>query len=580
LYSERVNSEYSDRLLGKAGEAAAIYKEAVAASDAGPANRPEELSQILFDYAYAIDTPASIEEALKLNERNLDLRLRTFGKDSNERAEALVQRGRLQTDAERYDDAIREFSSALDVYGSRTKGRDFALAENYLAGVLRLEGQVEQARERQLEALSILGKQSDTWEVATVLTGLARVSEAEGRYHESESYARQAVDIMAKYDDSGKAGLGTSIEQLADALRDEGRFADAVEQDAKAADLLAAVYGRESRAALSPIEDSGTAYLYWGHYAQAERTFRDALDRLDKRDKEQTAIYESNLSLWAEYTGHYQEAETLRASGLQAYKDLFGMNSPAYLEPYERLAGIYALQGRYREADRILDLSMNSVKSDPDKRKFAIALVHQATVRLGQGRGEEALQLAQQALGLAREFSTESEWRKGGYLVRVGTILTSLGRNGEAEKFYRETLDLWKGLGFPNHPDTAAAHIGLGLLAGSNGKYSQMQEECVAALNVAGQNLSPKHPAAAEADECLADYEESGAKNLSRALDRQSEAISILRDTVPGHPDIARALQRRADILDRLGRTADAESDRAQAKQVLDAYTRRESRTD
>jgi tetratricopeptide (TPR) repeat protein len=103
--------------------------------------------------------------------------------------------------------------------------------------------------------------------------------------------------------------------------------------------------------------------------------------------------------------------------------------------------------------------------------------------------------------------------------------LHSLGRNEEAEPLQREVLEgLRKTLG-PNHPNTIASHLNLGVVLRAQGKFGEAEALIVAARTAARRAFSAGHPVDLSATGALA--------KLLIAQSRFAEAVSLLSEALP-----------------------------------------------
>jgi tetratricopeptide (TPR) repeat protein len=195
------------------------------------------------------------------------------------------------------------------------------------------------------------------------------------------------------------------------------------------------------------------------------------------------------------------------------------------------------------------------------------------------GKYPEALELAKQALDLRKSQEKESEWRLSTYLLRVGRVLSAEGNHSEAVPYYERVVKIWSALSVPDHPDVAEASLGLGLAAGTSGRYEDMATNCNHALSIAEKGLDPKHPELAAIHGCLADYYAKGKQDISKALAEQSQAVKILKNAYSRpHPDLSRALGRYADLLEQAGKETEAQAQRSRASEINKAHAAQEAK--
>ncbi len=200
------------------------------------------------------------------------------------------------------------------------------------------------------------------------------------------------------------------------------------------------------------------------------------------------------------------------------------------------------------------------------------------------GRMAEAVRLAKQAESLRRTWQgaghwqavdahyeiegwqrlarlTEADQRQMGEILRrkaEGDRQAARHRYGEAEKVYREVLDLTRKLLSEGHPSTALSYNNLAANLNAQGKHAEAQPLLQKALDLRKKLLGEGHPdTAASYNNLASNLDEQGKYAQAKPL--YQKALELCRKLGEGHPRMASSYNNLAMNLGAQGRHAEAQ---------------------
>jgi non-specific serine/threonine protein kinase/serine/threonine-protein kinase len=114
--------------------------------------------------------------------------------------------------------------------------------------------------------------------------------------------------------------------------------------------------------------------------------------------------------------------------------------------------------------------------------------------------------------------------------------LSHEGREAEAEKLYRQTLEIRRRTLGPDHPDTLASMMNLGNILNQQGQYAEAESVCRETLDIQSRVLGPEHPDTLMAMNNLATAL-NGTGHFAESEKLRRETLEIRRRVLgPEHP--------------------------------------------
>ena len=160
------------------------------------------------------------------------------------------------------------------------------------------------------------------------------------------------------------------------------------------------------------------------------------------------------------------------------------------------ISQIYINQGKYSEAESLLNQALNIVKSSlgPDHPNVAVCMSNLGQVYLNQGKYSEAEPLLKQALNIVKSSLGPDHSEMARILNNLAMVYINQGKYSEAESLLNQALNIVKSSLGPDHPNVAVCMSNLGQVYLNQGKYSEAEPLLKQALNIVKSSLGPDHP--------------------------------------------------------------------------------------
>jgi non-specific serine/threonine protein kinase/serine/threonine-protein kinase len=231
------------------------------------------------------------------------------------------------------------------------------------------------------------------------------------------------------------------------------------------------------------------------------------------------------------------------------------------------LGRVYNQLGSYEEAARILESSVGSLgeaDNSDDSTALANALHHLGVAYDLQGRYLDAERVFRDRLELAEAADPPDEHELARALNSLGIVLLNLGRLDEAQSVMERSLEVRERLYGVDSSEVARSLFNLGNLLNNQGEYVRAEQLFTRALDIERSRLSDDHPdIAASLNNLGSIYQNLGRYEDARAA--TEEALAIWEKVYDeNHPDIGIAVHNLGNSAQALG-----ELDRA-----LDQYAR------
>jgi CHAT domain-containing protein/tetratricopeptide (TPR) repeat protein len=357
--------------------------------------------------------------------------------------EDLVHKLAIEADAfthqKRLADADRKLSQAEDLCkSSNCEDRAYVLRTRGLLAVR--QGDAHSARQYFIESLFFARSHQDRWAEVGALNNLGFAAMQLGRFDEAVDWLRSAHQVAVELESAYwtqliVGNLGWSYYQLGDNERALEQFLDAEKNAAQLGDV---------HHELKWISNAGLIYHDTGDPIRATQAYLRALDLAKKIDSKEdisntledlarVSVETGKLDEASAYLNHVTTLESVGGNRPSAYvtltQGLLAMarrqdkqaevlfravqNDPASpttrrLDAGNWLAGLFELQGKKRDAERIYESTLNDfesararLKNDNSRLPFAATATHiyDAYIQLlvQEGKSDEALAAADQS---------------------------------------------------------------------------------------------------------------------------------------------------------------------------------------
>jgi serine/threonine-protein kinase len=284
--------------------------------------------------------------------------------------------------------------------------------------------------------------------------------------------------------------------------------------------------------------------------------------------KSQAEIYQT-LGTVYQNLGKFEEADKLLNTSLEQRKSLFGADSPEVADSLVSLAALRDAQAEFKEAETLARQGLEMSKSHLAPNHPAIG---KATALLGKiledrGTYAAAITVLEEA---ARLQSTPSAPR-----ADLSETLTELanchfysGHYDISESLNQRILVMDKELYGERHPHVADDLINLGAIQYERGRFSEAERYYRQGLDITQSFYGKDHPATASALTMLGRGLVSEGK-LDEAAGILQQALAI-QEKVYGkvHPRVAGTLNELGKIAQRRGQLDEAEAELSRAAEI------------
>lgn len=252
-----------------------------------------------------------------------------------------------------------ESSKAAEQFSSAS---DQLVLKNYM---LRRSGDYQGAENALAEAAKIARSDADKMKLYNAFGGLYMHA---GKRAESERYLRDAVNLAEKVLAPDSLFLASIIDNLSTVLGESKKFDEAEKFNSRALE----VYKKAPRTPttiidiIKTLDNRASIYAAAGKNNEAEKTYIEAID-LAKDFKESPpdllACLEDNLGGVYAIQGDLRKAEEHKVNALSLYETSLGFNHPDTIKAKKNLAYVYAQEGRFDEANSLLQCAIEKLKN-------------------------------------------------------------------------------------------------------------------------------------------------------------------------------------------------------------------------
>jgi serine/threonine protein kinase/Flp pilus assembly protein TadD len=314
--------------------------------------------------------------------------------------------------------------------------------------------------------------------LGSVLIDLNRHSEAESTLQDALSVARRVDPRNLGFEASIHRNLGKIYDYLGDDARARENLTAAVEIGTRAS-------GRESLQVIESISSLAYFLVTRDHVAEAEALSNEALAlarrsgdapiladalrvhgfllRWTRRNSEAEGVFRETLGIQErtygaghprlavtqidlasvlEFQGRCDEAYGLYQEAIQIQRHASGARSMAVGTTLNNLGGLLRKTGRLAEAQEALEEAISIYREELGESHTWIIVARSNHVMLLIARGDYAAAETEivELMDVSRARWGEDDWHVAIQRSVYGTVLTGLGRNEEAEKMLRSSL--------------------------------------------------------------------------------------------------------------------------------------------
>jgi CHAT domain-containing protein/tetratricopeptide (TPR) repeat protein len=392
--------------------------------------------------------------------------------------------------------------------------------------------------------------------VGHIYQAMARFSEADAIWIELLAMLRSA--------DVEPAMIAATLSDRADLYKSVGRPLDALPMLEEALSLVRDSSSQDDLTAWATVLNNlGDLYRVLGRYGAAESSIDKALELRVALLGEQDLDYAQalfNAALLRKDQGRLFDAERLARQALSVFKGKFDRPHPNVAVGETNLAAIRLAEGHLSDAldgyARALDLWVEIGGLRHPRTAFAQANL--AAAQMAAGRYDLAEPLLRDALEILRSYG-DRDSRLAVLVSNLGGMLYETSDNAEAERKYRDALNIWNSSGLAQHQDAARCLDGLAATLRARGAIPEAIDTSRQAVATFEAAVGAEHPATLKARMNLAmlelDYGQSAGAQESL------EAVRLVLEHAPEleNPDLATCYSDLGSLELWLGNTAEAD---------------------
>jgi tetratricopeptide (TPR) repeat protein len=296
------------------------------------------------------------------------------------------------------------------------------------------------------------------------------------------------TELMSSGEFSSSSSSLFSVEQLEDSLE------KAIQQWGEDSPKLASLYGQLGKAYGQQIEQ--------GHYttvgqeaSRAEQLLQKAINQ-SSQPSDFLAENLNNLAGLYRSQGKYAEAEPLIERSLTIWENQLGEDHPSVATSLNNLALLYKSQGKYEEAEPLYlrSLAIMEKQLGENHPLVATSLNNLAGLYGSQEKYAEAEHLIARSLAIDEKVYGENHPEIATDLNNLAELYRTQGKYAEAESLYRRSLAIMEKQLGENHPLVATSLNNLAALCQSQGKYEEAEPLYQRAIAILLEKLGENHP--------------------------------------------------------------------------------------
>jgi tetratricopeptide (TPR) repeat protein len=282
-------------------------------------------------------------------------------------------------------------------------------------------------------------------EVAISMNNLAAALSEQGRFAEAEPLMREALAVHRAVQGPENRDVADTLNNLAVVVWEQKRFTAAEPLIREALAMRRRFLGEDDPLVAASIHNLASILEDQNRLDEAAALYRDALARKrnalgDAHPSVAVSLHNLGELLWR--SGDFATAESTLREALAMRRKLLGDEHPDVAATLQRLATLLREGGRLDEAEAMHReaLEIRSTLVGDDHLDVAFAMNELAVVLRERENPQEAEPLLREALAITRRKLGDDHSAVGVRLHNLGATLADLGRFEEAESCLRDSL--------------------------------------------------------------------------------------------------------------------------------------------
>lgn len=410
---------------------------------------------------------------------------------------------------------------------------------------------------------------------AAIRLTLAETYDGLGEYKAAIQHADRARELFQRLRGPNDPEALRAGFHLADSLQSESHYAEAEATIRDVIERQEHTLGRDNLDTIKSFTLLGSSLMYQGKLADAATVLSDNL-RVAKQalSPEHRAVDNvmGVLALVKRRQANYADAEALATEVLALRRKREGPESPVTLTAMANLAVIYQFEEKFAEAEKLQTetIALSQHIRGPEHPDTLIVMGALAASYQFQRKFAEAETLHQKTIAIKQRVFGPEHPSTLSSLNNLALAYQQAGRYGEAEGIDRRLVEAKERTRGAEHPDTLLSLHNLGVVLLSSEKLDEAQTTLQRVLSAQERVLGPEHPDTLQAQD-----------NLGRVFIKQrrfAEAERMLRicwerrtKKAPGAWQTASTESRLGEALWELGRFDEAQRLLLEAAEKLKA---------
>jgi eukaryotic-like serine/threonine-protein kinase len=242
----------------------------------------------------------------------------------------------------------------------------------------------------------------------------------------------------------------------------------------------------------------GSIYQNLGKLETAEKLINTSLEQRKKlfgQDSAEVAETLMQLSLVRDYQAQYDEAESIARQALEMSKRHLSPDHPQVAKATSALGKILEDRGEYDKAIPVLEEAMRlQTKPEGPTPELSGTISELANCHFYAGHYDISNSLNLRALTMDRELYGDRHPHISDDLINLGAIQAEKSQYAQAEKYYREGLDIIQSFYGKDHPETASALTMIARVLIPQNRLSEAESMLREALEIEERVYGKVHP--------------------------------------------------------------------------------------
>jgi eukaryotic-like serine/threonine-protein kinase len=332
-------------------------------------------------------------------------------------------------------------------------------------------------------------------EVAESLVALGQLRSDQAQYEEAEQLIRQGLDMSKRHLPPTHPRVGRAMYALGEVLVNEGKYDQGIQVLDEAVRIQSAPGGVTADLAES-LTELANAQFYAGHLdiSNSLNLRVVAMDRQLYGERHPNVAEDLiNLGAIQSEWGHYAETERYYRQALDIILGFYGKDHPETASVMTLLGRSLNNQGRFDDSADMLreSLGIQERVYGPVHPRVASILGELGKVAMQQGKLDEAEADFRRQADIYREVYKGKHYYIGSALANLGGVYMERKQYTRAERSFRDALQIYAETLPPDHLNVAIARLKLGRALMPQHRYADAEIESLAGYGILMKQSSP-----------------------------------------------------------------------------------------